>query len=139
GKSTKAIAITTGLNDGELIIAATASRVLVPPLNKPCPTGVAQFAHTPSGAPTTAPQNTFAAAYRNRFRRSIAATNCTIAAPKGSAKYMPKRFVHSQFTAVRTTRTGNGIAGFTGNRASNEITPLIWIARPVCSFFNSDG
>jgi hypothetical protein len=41
---------------------------------------------------------------------------------------MPKRLVHNQFTAVRATRTGNGIAGFTGCRASKEIAPLMWIA-----------
>ena len=47
---------------GELIIAASVIRVLAPPTSKLCATGVAQFVHTPSGAPATAPHNTFPAA-----------------------------------------------------------------------------
>jgi hypothetical protein len=78
---------------GELIIAATVNRVLAPPTNRLWATGVAQFVQTPIGAPATAPHKTFPAADENRFGAAIPASNVIIAAPKGSAKYIPNRFV----------------------------------------------
>ncbi len=139
GNSTNTIATITGLKLGELIIAARVNRVLAPPTSKLWATGVAQFVHTPSGAPTTAPQSTFPAADENRFGAAIPASNVIIAAPNGSAKYIPNRFVYSQFTLVRMTLIGAGISGVTFSRASNEIDPATFTSVPACNFFKSAG
>src|SRR4051794_28996983 len=83
GKRTNAMATTTGLKLGELIIAATVRRVLAPATIKLCATGVAQLVHTPSGAPATAPQSTLPAAEENLFGAALLASNVMSAAPNG--------------------------------------------------------
>ena len=55
--------------------------------------GVAQLVQTPSGVPTTAPQRTLPAAELKRRGVARFAIRVMRAAPKGSAKYMPKRLV----------------------------------------------
>ena len=139
GNNTNTIATITGLKLGELIIAAKVSRVLAPPTSKLWATGVAQLVQTPNGAPTTAPHTTFPAADENRFGAAIPASNVIIAAPNGSAKYIPNRFVYSQFTLVRMTLVGAGISGVTFNKASNEIAPATFTPVPACNFFKSAG
>jgi len=84
---------TMGLKLGELIMAATVSRVLAPDTNRLCATGVAQFVHTPSGDPATTPQNTLPAVEAKRLGAMLPASSVIIAAPNGNAKYMPKRLV----------------------------------------------
>jgi hypothetical protein len=82
---------TTRLKLGELIMAATVSRVLAPDTKRLCATGVAQLVQTPSGDPATTRQSTLAAVEGNRFGAVLPAKSDMIAAPKGNAKYMPKR------------------------------------------------
>ncbi len=137
GSNAIAIAITTGLKEGELIIAARVMRVLTPLTSRPWAMGVAQFVHTPAGAPISAPHATFAAADWNplRFACFHRPNPVIAAAPNGSAKYIPKRFVHSQFTVVRPIRSGSGIAGVTFSNASNEIAPATCNCWPECNFF----
>ena len=60
GKRTKAMARTTGLKEGELIMAARVSRVLAPLTSRLCAMGVAQLVQTPAGAPASDPQRMFA-------------------------------------------------------------------------------
>jgi hypothetical protein len=141
GSNAIAIAITTGLKEGELIMAASVMRVLTPLTSRPWAMGVAQFVHTPGGAPSSAPHATFAAADWKPLRFAcFRKPNAVIAAaPNGNAKYIPKRFVHSQFTVVRSMRTGRDIAGVTFSSASNEIAPATCSRWPECSFFSRDG
>src|SRR6266567_3170097 len=101
--------------------------------------GVAQLVHTPMGAPATAPQSTFAAACSKRFGRRVRARKVIMAAPKGRAKYMPKRLVQSQFIEVRPTRVASGMVGLTGKSASKEMAALTLSDWPACSFLSRAG
>src|SRR3954452_11348908 len=69
GNRTKAMASTTGLKEGELIMAARVSRVLAPLTRRLCAMGVAQLVQTPAGAPASEPQRMLAVAEAKRLGR----------------------------------------------------------------------
>ena len=87
------MARTTGLKEGELIMAARVSRVLAPLTSRLCAMGVAQLVQTPAGAPASEPQRMFAVVEAKRLGRLVWASMVIMAAPKGRAKYIPKRLV----------------------------------------------